>query len=63
VGLLREQCLPMSVASTSLYLVPVFGILIAALFLGERLAPVTIAATAVVLFAIIAIMRWDKSAV
>jgi drug/metabolite transporter (DMT)-like permease len=57
------QHLPVTVASASLYLVPVFGILIAATFLGERLTPVAIAGTAVVLLSTIIIMKWDKSAV
>jgi drug/metabolite transporter (DMT)-like permease len=56
------QHLPVTVASASLYLVPVFGILIAATFLGERLTQVAIAGTAVVLLSTIAIMKWDKSA-
>jgi drug/metabolite transporter (DMT)-like permease len=57
------QHLPVTVASASLYLVPVFGILLAASFLGERLTPVAFAGTAVVLLATIAIMKWDSSAV
>jgi len=57
------QHLPVTVASASLYLVPVFGILIAATFLGERLTSVAIAGTAVVLLSTIIIMKWDKSAV
>jgi drug/metabolite transporter (DMT)-like permease len=57
------QHLPVTVASASLYLVPVFGILLAAMLLGERLTPVAIAGTAIVLLSTIAIMRWDKSAV
>jgi len=57
------QHLPVTVASASLYLVPVFGILIAAIILGERLTPVAIAGTAVVLLSTIIIMKWDKSAV
>ena len=57
------QHLPVTVASASLYLVPVFGILLAAVFLGERLTPMAIAGTAIVLVSTIMIMRWDKSAV
>jgi drug/metabolite transporter (DMT)-like permease len=57
------QHLPVTVASASLYLVPVFGILIAAAFLGERLTPLAIAGTAVVLLSTIIIMKWDKSVV
>ena len=56
------QHLPVTVASASLYLVPVFGILLAALFLGERLTPTALAGTAIVLVATILIMKWDKSA-
>lgn len=57
------QHLPVTVASASLYLVPVFGILLAAVFLGERLTPVALAGTAIVLASTILIMKWDKSAV
>jgi drug/metabolite transporter (DMT)-like permease len=57
------QHLPVTVASASLYLVPVFGILLAASFLGERLTPVAFVGTAVVLLSTIVIMKWDKSAV
>ncbi|MCX6915442.1 MAG: DMT family transporter, partial [Verrucomicrobia bacterium] len=57
------QHLPVTVASASLYLVPVFGILIAAAFLGERLTPVALIGTAVVLLSTVIIMKWDKSAV
>ena len=57
------QHLPVTVASASLYLVPVFGILIAAAFLGERLTPVAFVGTGVVLLSTIIIMKWDKSAV
>jgi len=55
------QHLPVTVASASLYLVPVFGILLASLFLGERLTPIAIAGTAIVLVSTILIMKWDKS--
>ena len=57
------QHLPVTVASASLYLVPVFGILLAAVFLGERMTLSAIVGTAVVLVATVLIMRWDKSAV
>ena len=57
------QHLPVTVASASLYLVPVFGILLAAIFLGERLTPIAIAGTAIVLLSTVLIMKWDKLAV
>ena len=57
------QHLPVTVASASLYLVPVFGILLAAVLLGERLTPIAIVGAAVVLLCTVAIMKWDKSAV
>ena len=56
------QHLPVTVASASLYLVPVFGILLAALFLGERLTPTALAGTVIVLASTILIMKWDKVA-
>jgi len=55
------QHLPVTVASALFYLVPVFGILLAALFLGERLTPIALAGTAIVLVSTILIMKWDKS--
>ena len=57
------QHLPVTVASASLYLLPVFGILLAALFLGERLTLTAIVGTAVVLASTVLIMKWDKSVV
>jgi drug/metabolite transporter (DMT)-like permease len=57
------QHLPVTVASASLYLVPVFGILLAAGFLGERLTHTAIVGTAIVLVSTVLIMKWDKSAV
>ena len=57
------QHLPVTVASASLYLVPVFGILLASVFLGERLTPVALTGTAIVLVSTVLIMKWDKSAV
>jgi len=56
------QHLPVTVASASLYLVPVFGILLAAGFLGERLTPVALVGTAIVLVSTILVMKWDQSA-
>ena len=57
------QHLPVTVASASLYLVPVFGILLAAMLLGERLTPIAIAGAAIVLVSTILIMKWDQSVV
>jgi len=57
------QHLQVTVASASLYLVPVFGILLAAGFLHEHLTSLAVAGTAIVLASTILIMKWDKSAV
>ena len=54
--------LPVTVASTSLYLVPVFGVLLAATFLGERLSGVALAGAAIVLASTVLIMRYDSQA-
>ncbi|MGH9665078.1 MAG: DMT family transporter [Bryobacteraceae bacterium] len=56
------QHLPVTVASASLYLIPVFGVLLAAGFLGERLNPVALAGTAIVLVSTVLIMKYDPSA-
>ena len=56
------QHLPVTVASASLYLVPVFGILLAAGFLGERLTHTALVGTVIVLVSTVLIMKWDKSA-
>jgi drug/metabolite transporter (DMT)-like permease len=55
------QHLDVTTASASLYLVPVFGVILAALLLGERLNLVSIAGAAVVLVATLLIMRYDTS--
>lgn len=55
------QHLDVTTASTSLYLVPVFGVLLATFLLGERLSPAAIAGSAVVLLATILIVRYDVS--
>ncbi len=55
------QHLDVTTASTSLYLVPVFGVLLAALLLGERLSPAAIAGAAIVLIATIMVVRYDAS--
>ena len=57
------QHLPVTVASASLYLVPVFGVLLAAGFLHEHLTAIALCGTAIVLASTILIMKWDKSAV
>ncbi|MBI4560146.1 MAG: DMT family transporter [Candidatus Hydrogenedentes bacterium] len=53
------QYLPVTVASASLYLVPVFGVLMAVTILHERLSAPAIAGTAIVLASTIIIMRYD----
>jgi drug/metabolite transporter (DMT)-like permease len=53
--------LPVTVVLASTYLVPVFGVVIAMLLLGERLDPLTAIGAAVVLAATILIMRYDKA--
>ena len=55
------QHLDVTVASTSLYLVPVFGIILAVTLLGERLNPIAIAGAVVVLGATILLGRYEKS--
>lgn len=53
------QHLPVTVALASTYLVPVFGVLIAVILLGERLNGLTMAGAAVVLAATVLIMKYD----
>jgi drug/metabolite transporter (DMT)-like permease len=55
------QHLDVTTASTSLYLVPVFGVLLAALLLGERLSPAAIGGAAIVLLATLLVVRYDTS--
>jgi drug/metabolite transporter (DMT)-like permease len=55
------QHLDVTTASTSLYLVPVFGVLLAAFLLGERLSLSAIAGTAIVLISTILVVRYDTS--
>jgi drug/metabolite transporter (DMT)-like permease len=54
------QHLPVTVASASLYLVPVFGVLIAWLFLGEKLSVTALCGTGIVLVSTVLIMRYDS---
>lgn len=55
------QHLDVTTASTSLYLVPVFGVLLAAFLLGERLSPAAFGGAAIVLVATVLIVRYDTS--
>jgi drug/metabolite transporter (DMT)-like permease len=55
------QHLDVTTASASLYLVPVFGVLLAVVLLGERLNTLAIAGAAVVLAATLLIMKYDTS--
>jgi drug/metabolite transporter (DMT)-like permease len=52
--------LDVTVASASLYLVPVFGVVMAAVFLGERLRPVAAAGAAIVLASTILVLHYDR---
>jgi drug/metabolite transporter (DMT)-like permease len=56
------QKAPVTVVSTSMYLVPVFGVTIAAMVLRERLSWPAIAGAAIVLVATSLIMRYDQGA-
>ncbi|MBU6399501.1 MAG: DMT family transporter [Verrucomicrobia bacterium] len=56
------QHLDVTVASTSLYLVPLFGVLLAGGFLGERLSRTALCGSAITLVATVAIMKFDNSA-
>ncbi len=53
--------IPVTVASASLYLVPLFGVLLASVLLGERLSPLALAGAGVVLAATVLIMRYDSA--
>jgi drug/metabolite transporter (DMT)-like permease len=53
--------LDVTTASTSLYLVPVFGVTLAALMLGERLSAAAIGGAFTVLAATVLLVRYDKS--
>jgi drug/metabolite transporter (DMT)-like permease len=55
------QHLDVTTASTSLYLVPVFGVLLAAFLLGERLNLATITGAAIVLISTLLVVRYDTS--
>jgi drug/metabolite transporter (DMT)-like permease len=55
------QHLDVTTASTSLYLVPVFGVLLATFLLGERLSPAAFGGAGIVLVATVLIVRYDTS--
>lgn len=55
------QHLDVTTASMSLYLVPVFGVILAAVLLGERLNMPAVAGAAIVLIATLLVVRYDKS--
>jgi drug/metabolite transporter (DMT)-like permease len=55
------QHLDVTTASTSLYLVPVFGVLLAASLLGERLSVAALVGAAIVLISTILVVRYDTS--
>lgn len=55
------QHLDVTTASASLYLVPVFGVFLAVVLLGEHLNFLTIFGAAVVLMATLLVMNYDKS--
>jgi drug/metabolite transporter (DMT)-like permease len=55
------QHLDVTTASTSLYLVPVFGVVLAAVLLGERLSPAALTGAAIVLISTILVVRYDAS--
>ena len=55
------QHLDVTTASASLYRVPVFGVVLAAALLGERLSTLAIYGAGIVLFSTILIMKYDTS--
>jgi drug/metabolite transporter (DMT)-like permease len=55
------QHLDVTAASASLYLVPVFGVILAAVLLGERLNFLAIAGAAIVLASALLIIKYDTS--
>jgi drug/metabolite transporter (DMT)-like permease len=55
------QHLDVTTASASLYLVPVFGVFLASVLLGERLNFLAVVGTAIVLMATVLIMKYDAS--
>src|SRR5258708_3387836 len=55
------QHLDVTTASASLYLVPVFGVFLATVLLGERLNATAIAGAAIVLIATVLVMKYDTN--
>jgi drug/metabolite transporter (DMT)-like permease len=55
------QFVDVTLASASLYLVPVFGVILGATLLGERLSPLAMIGSVIVLGATVLIMRFDAS--
>jgi drug/metabolite transporter (DMT)-like permease len=53
--------LPVTVALASTYLVPVFGVVLAMVLLGERLSSLTLVGAVVVLTSTVLIMKYDPS--
>jgi len=53
--------LDVTVASVSLYLVPIFGVLLATILLGERLSTLALVGSGIVLLATILIVKYDTS--
>jgi len=53
--------IPVTVASASLYLVPLFGVLLATMLLGERMSLAALIGAAIVLSATLLIMRYDTA--
>jgi len=53
--------LDVTVASISLYLVPIFGVLLAAVLLGERLSTAAMVGSGIVLVATVLILKYDTS--
>jgi drug/metabolite transporter (DMT)-like permease len=53
--------LDVTVASVSLYLVPIFGVLLAAVLLGERLSTLAMVGSGIVLVATLLIVKYDTS--
>ena len=55
------QFLDVTVASMSLYLVPVFGTILAVVLVGERLGPLSLAGALIVVAASVLIMKYDSA--
>jgi drug/metabolite transporter (DMT)-like permease len=56
------KSLPVTVALASTYMTPVFGVMLAMLLLGERLTPVNLLGSGMVLAATVLVMRYDAGA-